>query len=149
MQVASELDVITLRQMIRHLGKELGMSLTLQARFTAAISAVARQLLTTSGGARFTIQVTGEDGDRDRDSSLVVLEVLCLLPADMQVAGDGDVAEVSIYGATHGATHGAPLPPPVSFASFHFDEIYALVDDALLAVLDGQPYLKLRMQLSH
>lgn len=71
--VSDERDVIALRQEVRQVARTLGMGLTRQARITAAITAVARELLGKTDGTTFIIQVIAH-------STASALEISCLSP---------------------------------------------------------------------
>lgn len=68
--VASESDVITIRQDMRQFARGCGLGLAEQAKLSAAVGGVARSLLGQQGGATFTIKTVGEGSNR-------MLEVVC------------------------------------------------------------------------
>jgi anti-sigma regulatory factor (Ser/Thr protein kinase) len=70
LQIRTEYDVITLRQALRQVGREVGLCAPQQARITAAISEVARALLAAVGDGSFTIRLHD-------DTAHLALEVAC------------------------------------------------------------------------
>lgn len=80
MRVASDHDMITLRQAVRQAARAAGLGAAQQARFTAAISEVARTMISDVGASVFTIR-TSEPPERR------ALEVVCAAigraPADV------------------------------------------------------------------
>ena len=71
--VASEHDVITIRQDMRQVARGCGLGLAEQAKLAAAVSGVARALLAEQGCAVFTIKTVGEGPKK-------MLEVICRAP---------------------------------------------------------------------
>lgn len=55
--ISSESDVINLRQTLRQIARDRGMGLTRQAKLTAAITTVARTIMSSIGECTYTIQV--------------------------------------------------------------------------------------------
>lgn len=119
MQVLSDADVIALRQAIRQTARAAGLSAAQQARITAAISEVARALLTVAGDGCFTIRLDDKVGARP------ALEIAC----SAGPAGAGtDINPVYAL-------------PAVS-------EARALVDDTQVETAEHGPRLLMRMWLA-
>ncbi|HYF66455.1 MAG TPA: hypothetical protein VD886_26740 [Herpetosiphonaceae bacterium] len=72
--VNTEYDVVVLRHALRQLGRTLGLSLVQQARITAAISDIARDVLQRQWSIVFTL-IAGQIGLRR------ALDVVCQKPA--------------------------------------------------------------------
>lgn len=116
-QVVSEYDVVTIRQNVRQLARVFGLGLAEQAKLAAAISGVARALLSQQGGAEFTIKTVGE-GRRK------MLEVVCPAPASKTCA------DTSTFGQ-----------------AVKLDEVRLLVDEAAVFETGHGFVLTLRMRL--
>jgi anti-sigma regulatory factor (Ser/Thr protein kinase) len=86
MKVASDHDLILLRQAVRNAARSAGLGSAQQARFTAAISEVARALIAGAGESSFTIGLSQPPA---RDA----LEVCCL------VRGDHLLDPAALYGS--------------------------------------------------
>ena len=71
-RIATEYDVITMRQEVRQLARTLGLGLAEQAKIATAMSTVARALLARNRGAVFMLQTTGQEAQ-------TVLEIACVL----------------------------------------------------------------------
>jgi hypothetical protein len=115
MQICTDSDMIALRQAVRQTSRAVGLGPAQQARMTAAISEVARALLTGRGGGLFTIRLDM------RVSARPVLEVAC-------EAQPGD----------HDATNNI-------YQSAVVAEARALVDEAQVEFADPGPQLMMRM----
>lgn len=74
MVVKSDHDVISLRQAVRQMARMVGLGLPEQARITAAISEIARLLLSHDSKTQFTIRIT------QQDVTHLALEILCASP---------------------------------------------------------------------
>jgi hypothetical protein len=115
MQICTDYDMITLRQAVRQTSRAVGLGPAQQARMTAAISEVARALLTERGGGFFTIRLDM------RASACPALEVACEAHP-----GDDD--------ATNQLYQSAAVA-----------EARALVDEAQVEFADPGPQLLMRM----
>ncbi len=73
MIVKNDHDVISLRQAVRQMARAVGLGLPEQARITAAISEIARLLLSHESKTQFTIRIV-------KDVAHPALEVLCTSP---------------------------------------------------------------------
>lgn len=118
MQVISDQHLIMLRQSVRQASRLAGLGAAQQARLTAAISEVARALLSDVGASIFTIRTSEELGARP------ALEVICVVSSPERAAQAGRVYRSE---ALAGAR--------------------ALVDDTKIAEVEPSPELWLRMWL--
>jgi hypothetical protein len=116
--VSSEYDLISLRQAVRVQARAAGLGPPQQARFTAAVSELARVLLHGMGEATFTIGVAMDGGGRQ------ALEVSC-------AAASGRAATLSRL-----------------YDSPSLDAARHLVDDARLVSAERGPQVSMRMWLS-
>ena len=116
--ISCEYDLISLRQAVRQQARAAGLGPPQQARFTAAVSELARLLLHGVGEATFTIGVAADGGGR------LALEVACATSSGRGAAISRIYDSPSLETARH------------------------LVDDARLVSAERGPQLSMRMWLS-
>lgn len=92
MQVASDHDMILLRQAVRQAARAAGLGTAQQARFTAAVSEVARALFLVSQQGRFTIRLSEPPGRG-------ALEVVCASECADRSGAGALFASSSVAGA--------------------------------------------------
>jgi anti-sigma regulatory factor (Ser/Thr protein kinase) len=92
MQVASDHDMIVLRQAVRQAARAAGLGAAQQARFTAAISEVARAMISDAGESVFTIR-TSEPPARS------ALEVVCAVTGSPPVDAGALYLSPNVAGA--------------------------------------------------
>lgn len=92
MLVTSDHDLILLRQAVRGAARSAGLGAAQQARFTAAISEVARTMLAGGGESNFTIRLS-------EPPARLALEVLCTVGAEHALDSDALYALPSVAGA--------------------------------------------------
>jgi len=80
-EIATESDVVQVRQVGRELSRKLGFGLTDQARITTGISELARNILLYAGSGQIILQVVEDQGRRgieilaeDKGPGIVCLE---------------------------------------------------------------------------
>ena len=118
LQIKNENDVITIRQEVRQMARELGLELSQQAKIATAISTIARGLIAANRIA--TIQMQVENHTR-RPS----LEIVSRLPVNQT---SEDLAQLEQL--------------------LHFSAARALVDEAALSLDGQGALLYLRLWLS-
>lgn len=92
MQVLSDHDMIILRQAVRQAARSVGLGAAQQARFTAAVSEVARALITDTGASIFTIRMS-------EPPARSALEVVCEMGIGHQFGANEFYACPMITGA--------------------------------------------------
>lgn len=92
MQVASDHDMIVLRQAVRQAARAAGLGAAQQARFTAAISEVARAMLSDAGESVFTIRTSEPPARR-------ALEVICSVTGRHKVDAGSLYVSPNVTGA--------------------------------------------------
>ena len=118
LHIHNDYDVVAMRQAVRQVARDLGLSLSQQAKIATAISTVARALIAANYRATMGIRT-------NELASQPALEIVCQLAMDQ-----------------------LPLEQAQLEGLMQFSEARALVDEASLSLDNGGAVLILRMWLN-